>query len=221
MMRMSRPRKVFDDGLITWWDDPTMIDRLGQYCDRDVEVEYLADKKLLPLSPEERELWELDQKINDRGVALDVETIRRAVGVLEVARERADARMCDLTGGAVQKCTEPLRIIAWLQGRGFSLDSISKDTHADLLAMAGLFGDETAADVIKLRQGVKTSTAKFDAMLDTVCADGRARGLFNYHRASTGRWSGAAVQPQNLPRVDEEKELPSVLAAIQIMMEVS
>jgi DNA polymerase len=45
-----------------------------------------------------------------------------------------------------------------------------------------------------------TSLKKLDAMLACVGADGRARGLFQYHAATPGRWSARLIQPQNLPR---------------------
>ena len=218
MMKMAKPRKVHEDGTITWWDAPENVARLGAYCDVDVEVESEVDRRLPPLSADERELWERDQAINDRGVCLDVATIGRAVAVKEIALRRADARMVELTGGAVRRCTESGRIVAWLAERGIPCDSIARDEHAELRALAEAFGDDAAAEVIGLRsESTKTSTAKLDKMLAMVCADGRARGLFNYHRALTGRWGGSQCQPQNLPRVDEERELPGVLAAIDAM----
>ena len=63
--------------IFTWWDEPEKIERLAAYCDQDVATECAIDAKLPPLSPDERAIWELDQRINDRGVALDVESIHR------------------------------------------------------------------------------------------------------------------------------------------------
>ncbi len=81
-----------------------------------------------------------------------------------------------------------------------------------------MLGDETAVQVIRLRaEAGRSSTAKFKTMLNVACADGRSRGLLQYHRANTGRWGGSHVQPQNLPRVDEKTELPAVLGALEIM----
>lgn len=242
MMKMARPRKIHETGsaparyvdhasvmppeftrragggIIEWNNTPENLAREGAYCDQDVLVECEVDKRLPPLSPDERALWELDQRINDRGVALDVATIERACEVRKIALKRADERMRALTGGAVGKCTETGRILAWLRERGIAADSIAKDEHDEIKVAADCMGDEAARAVITLRaDATKTSTAKLEKMLACVCADGRARGLFNYHRALTGRWGGSSVQPQNLPRVDEEKELPLVLAAIEAM----
>ena len=218
MLQMSKPRKRNDDGTFTWWDEPEKIERLAAYCDQDVATECAIDAKLPPLSPDERAIWELDQRINDRGIALDVESIHRCVAVLEVAQERANARMSELTSGYVRKVTEATRIVEWLKQRGVPAESIAKSEHGGLLSWAEMFSDEIAVEVIKLRaEAGRSSTAKFQAMLNVVCADGRARGLLQYHRASTGRWGGALLQPHNLPRVDEDTELPAVLGALEIM----
>lgn len=218
MMKMARPRKVHPDGRIEWWNTPENIQREGEYCDQDVEVETLADDKLPALSVEERRLWELDQKINDRGIMLDVPMIEKCVAVLEVAQERANARMKDLTAGAVEKCSEALKLVNWLQGRGIPADSIAKGEHGELINYARCLGDDDAVQVVELRaEAARNSTAKYKRMLDCVCDDGRARGLLSYHRALTGRWGGALIQPHNLPRIDAERDLPSILGAIEIM----
>ena len=92
------------------------------------------------------------------------------------------------------------------------------DAFAD--AGAAVVGDDEAAAVLELRaSGAKTSTAKYPRMLDYAGAEDRARGLFGYHRASTGRWGGSGPQPQNLPRVDDEKELPDVLSLLGLLEE--
>ncbi len=227
MMKLAKPRKPTKTCPLPlgadylWWDAPENIDRLGLYCEGDVAAETDIDDRLPPLSVAEREIWELDQVINDRGIALDASSIERCVAVLEVAQQRANARMSELTSGEVTKCTEAARIVSWLQRRGLPADSIAKDEHKALLQWCDVLGDDLAADVIRLRAtNGKSSTAKFDRMLEVKCADNRARGLLRYHRAPTGRWGGEFIQPHNLPRVDEDEELPDVLGALEIMGEV-
>lgn len=218
MRKMSRPRKINPDKSIAWWDEPKNIDRLGIYCGIDTEVEREADHMLPPLSPDEHQLWMLDQRINDRGARVDLGLVRKIVKVLEVAKARDNARMADLTADAVAKTTQNKVLLEWFQGRGFVTDSIAKGSHADLRAWAEVLGDDEAAAVLELRaSGAKTSTAKYDRMLGYAGADDRMHGLFGYHRASTGRWGGSGPQPQNLPRVDEDTELPDVMALIQML----
>ena len=221
MKKMAKPRKINTDGSVLWWDAPENIARLQAYCDQDVEVETHADKVLPPLSADERELWMLDQRINDRGMALDIDMIEKCISVLRVAQDGANARMAALTGGAVSKCSEATRLVAWLRSRGIPAESIARDEHAELKSWADINGDAVAREVIELRREAgRNSTAKFKRMREVVCDDGRARGLLLYHRALTGRWGGALVQPHNLPRVDETTELPGVLDAIVIMEDV-
>ena len=124
MLQMSKPRKREQrrstQSHCTWWDGSLEkgSSALAAYCDQDVATECAIDAKLPPLSADERAIWELDQRINDRGMALDVELIHRCVAVLEVAQERANTRMSELTGGYVRKVTEATRIVEWLKQRG-------------------------------------------------------------------------------------------------------
>lgn len=217
MMQMAKPRRS-KKGDLVWWDEPEKIDRLSLYCQQDVLTECDIDARLPPLSSDERALWELDQRINDRGIAIDVVGIEKIVAVLDVATERANARMKELTGGAVSKVTEAAKLVMWLQSKGLPVESVAKAEKDGILDWCGAIGTEAMEEAVRLRYEVgKNSTAKFRRMLEAVCDDGRLRGLLRYHSASTGRWGGQMVQPQNLPRVDEEKELPDVLGALEIL----
>lgn len=218
MMKMSRPRKINDDGSRVWWDEPANIDRLSAYCATDVLTECGADAALPQLSEAEQRLWVLDQKINDRGVAIDVRLVQRALDVVAEAKKRADRQMWRLTGGAVAKCTEVAKIVDWLNARGIACESVAKGEVEDLIVHAQLVDDEKAEEVIRLRRAAgKASTAKYQAMLNSVCADGRVRGTLAYHAAHTGRWGGRLIQPQNFPRVDPDRDLPDVQEALEVL----
>ena len=208
MMKMSKPRKIEADGKIIWWEDPQDMEYLcNVYCPQDVRAETTIDNMLLPLSPHERKVWELDQRINDRGVFMDELAITRAVDVVLLAKKRADHRMRELTGGAVSKCTEIAKLVLWIQQQGIDIDSAKKGQHDEIMALADLSDKPHVRKAIELRkEASKTSTAKYSKMLDCICADGRIRGLLAYHGALTGRWAGRLVQPQNFPRVDYEVE---------------
>lgn len=207
MQQMAKPRKS-KDGKLHWREDAESIARLGDYCDQDIRAEHEADKLVPNLSPYEQLLWELDQIINDRGIPIDVPAVMRAVDVVEYAKRQADAKMAALTDGMVKKCTEVDKIVQWINSQGIRCVSFTKGDHADLLVMSGLMGNDRVSKVIDLRRdAAKTSTAKFLKMLECVCNDGRIRGQFQYHGATqTGRWAGRLVQPQNLVRIDWERE---------------
>lgn len=216
MLKMMKPKKNGE-----WETDPVKIERLGQYCQTDVAAEIGIDKIAPPLSARERRVWELDQHINDRGVAIDVDLVQRLLGVAEEAKKRATWQITQLTGGAVTKVTETAKIVAWLNSRGIECTSIAAEETEDLLIATDVVGDETAAAVIELRRAVaKASTSKLEAALRCVDADGRARGLMSYHVASTGRWAGRRVQPQNLVRVDDDAERPTVMLILKLVRSV-
>lgn len=219
MMQMCRPRRIDPDGTIVWWDDPDKIERLAAYRDNDVVVETLIDENLPALSDAERAVWELSQTINDRGVPLDVPLITRALAAVEEALSRADKRMWRLTDGAVKRCSEAAKIVAWLNARGIPCRSVAKGEIEELVLASQVMGDPVAEEVIRLRRAAaKSSTAKFKAMLACVCADDRARGGTQYHGAGqTGREAGRLWQPQNLPRVDPDRDLPDALRCISLL----
>lgn len=217
MMQMCKPRRTDPDGTVVWWDDAERIGRLQLYCDQDVETETDVDRSIPSLSPEERRVWELDQRINDRGVMIDVASVTRALAVVEEALKRADDRMWWLTDGEVKKCSEAAKIVKWLNNRGIPATSVAKGEIEEIVLATSIMGDATAEEAIRLRRAAaRTSTAKFKAMLNSVCADGRVRGTLAYHGAATGRWAGRIMQPQNFLRFDAE-ELPDVEMIIELL----
>jgi DNA polymerase len=214
MLQMTRPRKVLDDGTIVWWDVPEKTARLFEYCRQDVRTERAIVPALRRLTPREREIYLLDQRINDRGIRVDKELVDAAQLIVDQGVTRANARLDDLTQGDVTAVTNNGRLLAWLNGEGLVTDSISKPAIAALLERDDL--SENIQEVLQLRaQAGRSSVAKLKSMVYASCFDGMARGLLLYHGAGTGRWTGRLIQPQNFPRgeVDDvEQYIPLVLA---------
>jgi DNA polymerase len=209
MMKMSRPRprRFNPDGTIEWWDQPENVERLMTYCDQDIRTESEADERLPPLTDGERRVWMFDQVINDRGVYIDQLAVLRAAELVEFSKKKADSEMRTLTDRTVPKCSNDGKLIEWVRSRGIECDTVKKSVQDDLIFMGDLKGDTLVKEVIELRRAAKkTSTTKYKSMLNCVSNDSRIRGLLNYHGASTGRWAGRLVQPQNFPRVDYEEE---------------
>lgn len=218
MMRMCKPRGYDQNGQAIWLEDALSIDRLTRYCETDVAAECEVDAALPRLSPAERRVWELDQRINGRGVMLDIPLVTAAQAAVKEASRRADERMWWLTDGDVKRCTETAKIVAWLNKRGVPCESVAKGEVEEIVLASKVIGDATAEEVIRLRRAAgKSSTAKFNAMLDSCGHDGRVRGTLQYHAASTGRWGGRLIQPQNLPRVDPDRDLPDVMRALDLL----
>ena len=199
MLQMSRPRSTLNDGTLVWWDDDARRERLYAYCRQDVEVERQLEKRLLALIPPEQDLWVLDQTINDRGVRVDLATIDKLLRAVEMEKKRLDNRMAKATGGRVSTCNQVAELTSWIVEQGVTVDGLAKADVTALLDRADLPAAVREALRIR-REGAKSSVAKLKAMRSGACDDGRVRGLFQFHAASTGRWGGRRIQPQNFPR---------------------
>jgi DNA polymerase len=221
MLRMARPRKVNADGSYTWWNTKDKIDTLVAYCRQDVRTELSVAETLNAMPDAERRLYQLDQRINDRGVKVDIDLIDRVSKLANSASENIDAEMKRLTNGQVKAATNAMDLTAWLRGYELKVNSVDKQTVTRMLAMDGLH--PIIKQVLKLRQdGAKSSTAKYDAMVNAANADDRMRGLLMYHGAATGRWSGRLVQPQNFPRPQKKQdELDEIIAKLKADQDVS
>lgn len=221
MLRMARPRKVNADGSYTWWNTKDKVEALVAYCRQDVRTELSVAEVLNEMPDSERRLYQLDQRINDRGVALDVDLVHRVKALASNASTEIDAEIQRLTKGQVKAATNGMDLVAWLNSHGIATKSVDKQTVARLLTSDKLH--PVIREVLTLRQnGAKSSTAKYDAMLHAVNGDGRMRGLLVYHGAATGRWSGKLVQPQNFPRPQKKQdELDEIIAKLKADGDVS
>ena len=221
MLRMARPRKVNADGTVTWWNTKDKVEALVAYCRQDVRTELSVAEVLNAMPDSERRLYQLDQRINDRGVALDVDLVHRVKALAGNASIEIDAEIQRLTKGQVKAATNGMDLVAWLNSHGIATKSVDKQTVARLLTSEQIH--PVIREVLTLRQnGAKSSTAKYDAMLHAVNEDGRMRGLLVYHGAATGRWSGKLVQPQNFPRPQKKQdELDEIIAKLKVDGDVS
>ncbi len=204
MLQMARPRKVEPDGTIVWWDEPEKIERLVAYCKNDVEVERALDKRLRPLSDSELALWHLDQTVNDRGVLVDEDLARAAKAIVAQAQADLDRQMRKLTDGAVSRCSNRNELVKWVKAQGVECESVNKAALEELLEEDSPVPAHVR-DVLLVRQeAAKASVAKIDTLLAGKSPeDDRAKGLLQFHSASTGRWGGRRFQPQNLRRPEE------------------
>lgn len=221
MLRMARPRKVNADGSYTWWNTKDKIDTLVAYCIQDVKTELSVAATLNDMPDSERRLYQLDQRINDRGVKVDLDLIERVSKLANSASENIDAEIKRLTNGQVKAATNAMDLTAWLRSYGLQVKSVDKQTVTRMLGMEKLH--PIIKQVLRLRQdGAKSSTAKYEAMVNAANADNRMRGLLMYHGAATGRWSGRLVQPQNFPRPQKKQaELDEIIAKLKADEDVS
>ena len=165
---------------------------------RDVEVE-MAIQKRLSKYPVPQSVWEeyvLDQEINDRGIRLDMPLVENAVQIDAITKDKLMDRLKTLTG--LENPNSVARMKEWLKDHGVETESLDKKSVTALLATV----PAPLKEVLVLRQQLaKSSVKKYQAMRNAVCADRRARGMFQFYGANrTGRFSGRIVQLQNLPQ---------------------
>ncbi len=182
-----------------WHDDEMELWAIQDYCKTDVEAEYLLDRALPDLIPSEREIWLLNQSMNMRGVQIDMYTTRHIVAMMAEHSKVLQARVGEITGGAVKSALQVGALLDWLDENGATLPDLRAGTVREVLAEYNL--DANTAEVLKIRQALsKTSTKKYHAMIARASADGRVRDNAMYHGASTGRESGTGIQVHNLPK---------------------
>ena len=169
-----------------------------KYNIRDVEVE-MAIQDRLANYPVPENVWDEyhhDQEINDRGVALDMELVKQAIALDARSRSELTTAMKELT--ALENPNSVQQMKLWLADNGLETDTLGKKAVAEMLKTAS----PEMRRVLTLRQQLaKSSVKKYQAMETAVCADGRARGMFQFYGANrTGRWAGRIIQMQNLPQ---------------------
>ena len=187
----GRTRNLPEHDPVKW---PTFI----AYNKRDVETEMAIQQKLSKF-PVPDFLWEeyhLDQEINDRGIQLDMVLVEQAIAIDGRSREELSAKMRQLT--ALENPNSVQQMKEWLTQHGLEVDSLDKKAVKELLKTV----PPELAEVLELRrQLAKSSVKKYQAMQNAVCADGRARGMFQFYGANrSGRWAGRLIQLQNLPQ---------------------
>ena len=169
-----------------------------KYNIRDVETEMSIQARLLkyPVPDSVWEEYHLDQEINDRGVGLDMELVRQAIQMDGRSRSELTQAMKELTSLDNPNSVQQMK--QWLADNGVETDTLGKKAVAELLKTA----PPQLQKVLTLRQQLaKSSVKKYQAMEIAVCADGRARGMFQFYGANrTGRWAGRIIQMQNLPQ---------------------
>lgn len=168
------------------------------YCIRDVEVEMSIATKIkdFPVTKEEQKYWNLDQRINDRGIKLSKELMVGANELDKMSKEDLLKQAIQITG--LENPNSTSQLLKWLnEEQGLDIPNLQKKTVQDYLKNAT--GKDKQMLEIRLQMS-KTSVKKYNKMHDMMCADERVRGLFQFYGASTGRWAGRGVQLQNLTK---------------------
>ena len=179
-------------------DAPEKWNVFRAYNQRDVETEQAIEQKIA-LFPVPEFVWQeyaLDQSINDRGIQLDLQLVQQAIRMDALTKDKLLQRMKALTNLDNPNSVQQMK--QWLAEHGLELESLGKKDVQEQLKTAS----PDLQAVLLLRQQVsKSSVKKYQAMQNTVCSDGRARGMFQFYGANrTGREAGRIIQLQNLPQ---------------------
>lgn len=171
--------------------------KLYAYCVRDIRTEMDACAHLPDLSPREHRIWTADQKINLRGMYMNVPSIHDCISIVEQATDKYHRRLRILTGGHVQKASEVAATTRWLAGRSVYVDDLDEETVEELLFDKTLAPD--VREVVRIRQLLAFgSVKKLYAMRSQTARDTRLRHQYAYHAAHTSLWNGHNVQMANL-----------------------
>jgi len=205
MKKICQPQK---DG--TFIDDVEIFKAVGEYCRTDVEAQYLASRQLDNLPTIEQAIWQLTIKKNKLGLPIDTKLVDNAITLWQNYEEKLKAEFVTLTGVPSPSCLQ--QFLTWLEANGCDLTDLRAATVAEVLSCNTLKGIMVSSEVrraLEIRAELgKTSIKKYEALKGIVESDGRARGLFRYHGAATGRWAGRGFQPQNLPSRGLISEVP-------------
>jgi DNA polymerase len=172
------------------------------YAGRDIEA-MRAAHKLMPMwnyRGEELALWQLDQRINDRGVMIDLDLAECAINAVDAAQIDLRERAMHLTAGEVESATKrDALLLHVLTEYGVDLPDLQAATLERRILDPSL--PEGLRELLRVRlQASTTSTSKYRVLVRATSSDGRLRGLLQFNGASrTGRWAGRLWQPQNLP----------------------
>lgn len=195
--RNNRTRNYYYHDLIKW-------SAFVLYNLRDVEVE-LAIKDRLTNYPVPDFIWNEyheDQRINDRGVLVDSKFVKKCVALNKTSSKELRAVMKEITN--LENPNSVAQLKMWLQKHGIEVDSLGKK---DVEVIKDKYENDHIGEAMAIRQMLaKTSTKKYERMIDAFCSDGRIRGMFSFYGANrTGRFSSRIVQLQNLPqnRIDD------------------
>jgi DNA polymerase len=203
----------------TFNNDPALMAEMIRYCEQDVRAMRAISKAMRPLSDEELADYHTNERINDRGVLLDLPLAQAAIRYASVELEEIETLVQELTEGAIKSVRSP-KMKSWVMERvgsqalkmmetykdGDLKYSIDKSVRANLLAFAEENPDEiptTVADVIQCADDLwASSVAKFSRLASLADEDDhRVRGAFVFAGGSaTGRASSYGAQVHNFTR---------------------
>ncbi len=225
MMKLSKPRNpTKGDPDSKWHQKRCDLLTTFRYNLQDVRAEYALSQQLRPLPAIEQEVWQLDQKINWRGLHYDRSFVEGALEIGAECEKRGNEELEAITYGCVERATQKIQFLDWLEAEGvevphkFNRKKVwTRTTEGEQLVK--LLDEDLAPHVhraIEVWLSVnQTSTKKYIAFQRRAAdTDDRIRETLRYHGASTGRWAGVGIQPQNMSR-NVPKNMPEIVEDVR------
>lgn len=190
---------------------PTQWGDFRVYAKRDISSMRVIHRKLprrnYPDRPLDFAVWEIDQRINQRGFLIDRELATAAVEAAKAEKDSLALRVQDATGGEVERGTQSDQLLRYIvESYGVALPDMRADTLKRRIEDESL--PLELRQLLDLRvQSNRNASSKYTAVLKSVNEDGRLRDTLQFSGAAgTGRWSGRVFQPQNMMRPTMDKE---------------
>jgi DNA polymerase len=179
--------------------------RFVDYAGGDIEAMRVVGTMLPKWNYQGRELdlFHLDARINERGVAVDLELAHAAIAAADRTQRDLAEQTVELTDGAVASTTQRDALLEHiLQEHGVTLPDMQASTLERRMSDPDL--PPVVRELLGIRlQASRTSISKYATLVKGASEDSRLRGLLQFCGAGrTGRWSGRLFQPQNLSRPD-------------------
>ncbi len=223
MLEMCKPIAFNNAGIPIYLEDEPRMLRLADYCVSDGESEREADAILPELSPFEAKVSAVTERMNDRGLLVDVDLLERMIAFTRVAQTELTRKLIQRTKGLVPSVFAGKAIINWLKTHGIDLEGNREDggTSIGKWILQGLLEDAELPDIVRevlviRRDGGKSSVAKLNAIQRRLNEDDTIRGASIYcGAAATSRWASRGSQLQNLPRGRFVKNPVAAICAIK------
>ena len=216
VMKLCRPRKPKKDEPegVYWNEDEADLELLYKYCLQDVVAEEALSLALPMLPQKEQRIFALDRMINSRGIQADIPSARKMIEMVAEHEGKLLKRLGVLTFGAVKSVKQVENMRSHLRGLGCDLPDLTAKTV--MAALKEEWSDEVR-EILEIRRSLgRSSSAKYQAIIDRASYDGRVRGSLLYHGAGTGRWAGSGIQPQNFPSRIKVSDDPEVMLNVVV-----
>lgn len=185
------------------------------YCKQDVRTEQNIYNflKRYQVPNKEWELYCIDQRMNDKGVAVDIQMVDNILNYFEDYKKRLEIRAVELSG--LENPKSVTQLIKWLHSKNVKVPNLTKETVAELFRNKDKL-PEDVVEVLQIRQMLSiASIGKYNAFKRATCSDNRIRGVLQFYGANrTGRWAGRIIQPQNMTK-NTDKTIDEMRKCVQ------